>query len=151
MDINVQWKEQVEKRGEIRQKRVDKKGRSVGKKEIFEIGELVKLQNLKTKQWDTDGKILNVRVSADDTIVSYNMESSGNVTTRHRKYIMKLPTHADTADGLEDTTVAGSTATAQVSRSMRALVTSNSSVTDRVHYSPDKHHGLGTTHRAEYL
>jgi hypothetical protein len=112
---------------------------------------LVKLQNLKTKQWDTDGKILNVRVSADDTIVSNDIESSGNVTTRHRKYIMKLPTHADSADGLEATMSAGSTATAQVSRSMRALVTSNSSVTDRVHYSPGKHHGLGTTHRAEYL
>jgi hypothetical protein len=151
LDRNVQWKEQVEKRGEIRQKRVDKKGRSVGKKEIFEIGELVKLQNLKTKQWDIDGKILNVRVSADDTIVSYDIESSGNVTTRHRKYIMKLPTHVDSADGLEATMSAGSTATAQVSQSMRALVISNSSVTDRVHYSPGKHHGLGTTHRAEYL
>ena len=64
---------------------------------------------------------------------------------------MKLPTHADTADGLDDTTVAGSTATAQVSQSKRALVTSNSSVTDRVHYRPDKHHGLGTTDRVEYL
>ena len=60
LDRNVKWKEQVEKRGEIRQKRVDKKGRSVGKKETFEVGELVKLQNLKTKQWDRDGKILSV-------------------------------------------------------------------------------------------
>ena len=118
---------------------------------ISKVGELVKLQNLKTKQWDRDGKILSVRVSADDTIVSYDIESSGNITTRHRKYIMKLPTQADSADGLEDITVAGSTATAQVSQSKRALVTSNSSVTDRVHYSPDKHHGLGTTHRVEYL
>jgi hypothetical protein len=98
-----------------------------------------------------DGKILSVRVSADDTIVSYDIESSGNVTTRHRKYIMKVPTHADTADGLDDTTVAGSTATAQVSQSKRALVTSNSSVTDRVHDRPDKHHGLGTADRVEYL
>ena len=151
LDRNVQWQEQVEKRGEIRQKRVEKKGRSVGKLEIFEIGELVKLQNLKTKQWDTDGKILNVRVSADDTIVSYDIESSGNITTRHRKYIMKLPTQADSADGLDVTTVAGSTATAQVTQGKRALVTSNSSVTDRVHYSSVKHHGLGAAHRTEYL
>ena len=79
-------------------------------------------------------------MSADDTICSYDIETNGNVTTRHRKYIMKLPTHADNADGLEDTTVAGSTATAQVSRSMRALA-ANSSVTDRIHYSPVKHHG----------
>ena len=111
----------------------------------------MKLQNLKTKQWDIDGKILNVRVSADDTIVSYDIESSGNVTTRHRKYIMKLPTHVENADSLEATMSAGSTATAQVSQSMRALVNSHGSVTDRVHYSLGKHHGLGTTHRAEYL
>ena len=123
----------------------------MGKKEIFEVGEFVKLQNPKTKQWDTDGKILNVRVSADDTICSYDIETNGNVTTRHRKYIMKLPTHADYADGLEDTTVAGSTARAQVSQSKRALVTSHTSVTDRIHYSPVKHHGLGTTKRAQYL
>ena len=102
----------------------------------------MKLQNLKTNQCDTDGKILNVRVSADDTICSYDIETNGNVTTRHRKYIMKLPTQTDYADGQEDTTVAGSTARAQVSESMRALVTSHSSVTDRIHHSPVKHHGL---------
>ena len=50
LERNVQWKEQVEKRGEIRQKRVEKKGRTVGKKEVFEVGESVELQNLKTKQ-----------------------------------------------------------------------------------------------------
>ena len=52
LNRNVDWKAQVEARGETRQKRVDKKGRTVGKKETFEVGEKVRLQNLKTKKWD---------------------------------------------------------------------------------------------------
>ena len=61
LDRNVQWKELIERRGAIRQKRVDKKQRSVGKKQVFEIDEIVELQNLKTKQWDQEGKIVDVR------------------------------------------------------------------------------------------
>ena len=82
---------QVTARGEMRQKRVDKKGRTVGKKEIFAIGEPVKLQDIKTKKWNVDGTIAQVRVSADGTIASYEIETGdGSMTTRHRKYIQKV-------------------------------------------------------------
>ena len=128
LDRNVQWKELIERRGAIWQKRVDKKQRSVGKKQVIEIDEIMKLQNLKTKQWDQEGKIVDVRVSADGTIVSYDIESQGVLTSRHRKYIMKQPTQAYSADG-DVSTVAGSPATTLVSlRAVRAL---ESSVTVR--------------------
>ena len=91
LDRSSNWQEQVTARGEVRQKRVDKKGRTVGKKEIFAIGEPVKLQDLKTKKWSADGTIAQVRVSADGTIASYEIETSdGSMTTRHRKYIQKV-------------------------------------------------------------
>ena len=134
LDRNVQWKELIEKRGELRQKRVDKKQRSVGKKQVFEIDEIVKLQNLKTKQWDQEGKIVDVRVSADGTIVSNDIESQGVLTSRHLKYLMKQPTQAYSADG-DVSTVAGSPATTHVSlraaHSLKAAQALESSFTVR--------------------
>ena len=57
LDRSTNWQEKVTARGEARQKRVNKKGRTVGKKEIFALGETVKLQDLKTKKWSSDGTI----------------------------------------------------------------------------------------------
>ena len=63
----------------------------MGKKDIFAIGEHVKLQDLKTKKWSAEGTIAQMRVSADGTIASYEIETSdGTMTTRHRKYIQKV-------------------------------------------------------------
>ena len=56
------------------------------------IGENVKLQDLKSKRWTSKGTITDIRTSADGTIASYEIETSeGHVTTRHRKYIQKIP------------------------------------------------------------
>ena len=44
-------KQQIELRGEEIEKRVKKKERIIGKKEIFEEGETVLIQDLKTKKW----------------------------------------------------------------------------------------------------
>jgi hypothetical protein len=94
LDRSSNWEEKVTARGEIRQNRVEKKGRTVGKKEIFAIGEPVKLQDLKTKKWNADGTISQVRESADGTIASYDIETSdGTMTTRHRRYIQKVQNH----------------------------------------------------------
>ena len=91
LNRNVDWREQVEARGEKRQSRVDKKGRTVGRKETFEVGEEVRMQNIKTKKWDQKGEIVEVRTAADGTIVSYEINtSSGTTTTRHRRFLMKL-------------------------------------------------------------
>ena len=43
-DRQIEWKQQVQMRGEQRQKRVNKKERVEGKKETFEVGEKEKLQ-----------------------------------------------------------------------------------------------------------
>ena len=41
-----------------KEKRVNKKERVVGRKETYEVGEKVKLQNIKTKLWDLDGEVI---------------------------------------------------------------------------------------------
>ena len=91
LDRSTNWQEKVTARGDERQKRVNKKGRTIGKKEIFARGETVKLQDLKTKKWNSEGTISQVRVAADGTIASYEIETcDGTLTTRHRKYIQKV-------------------------------------------------------------
>jgi hypothetical protein len=91
LDRSSNWEDKVTARGEIRQKRVEKKGRTVGKKETFVEGEAVKLQDLKSKKWCHDGTITQVRVTADGTIASYGIETAdGVMTTRHRRYIQKV-------------------------------------------------------------
>ena len=107
LDRSSNWEEKVTARGEIRQNRVDKKGRTVGKKEIFAIGEPVKLQDLKTKKWSADGTIAQVRVSADGTIASYDIETSdGTMTTRHRRYIQKVQNPEVNNEGRQSTEIA---------------------------------------------
>ena len=82
LDRSSNWQEKVTARGEARQKHVEKKGRTVGKKEIFAIGETVKLQDMKTKKWTADGTIAQVRIAADGTIASYEIQTSdGSMTT----------------------------------------------------------------------
>ena len=58
---------------------------------MFALGQPVKLQDLNTKKWSSDGTIAQVRISADGTMASYEIETSdGTMTTRHRKYIQKV-------------------------------------------------------------
>ena len=118
LERDINWQEQVAARGDIRQKRVEKRGRTVGKKEVFSVGEKVKLQNLKTKQWNIDGEIMNVRTAADGTICSYDIQTNGTMNTWHRKYIMKTHTLTSSADGAQDTAVSNrqSTETVELAR-----------------------------------
>ena len=91
LDRSSNWEEKVTARGELRQKRVVKRGRTVGKKETFIEGEAVKLQDMISKKWCHEGTIIQVRSSADGTIASYDIETAnGSMTTRHRKYIQKI-------------------------------------------------------------
>ena len=79
----------------------------MGKKEIFAIGEPVKLQDRKTKKWSDDGTIAQVRVSADGTIASYDIETSdGTMTTRHRRYIQKVQNPEVNNEGRQSTEIA---------------------------------------------
>ena len=67
----MDWRTKVQKRGESRQRRMTKKERTVGKKEIGEKGEKVKLQDMKIKLGNVDGTIVGICTAQDGIIVSY--------------------------------------------------------------------------------
>ena len=72
-----------------------------GTKLTFAVGELVKIQNPRSLQWDATGNVQAVRLACDGRVLSYDIQlTNGGMTVRHRKYLMKVPTCADrgTAD-----------------------------------------------------
>ena len=77
----------MENRRQAHLKRVERKGRCT--KDTFEIWEKVLLQNIGTKLWDREAVVAGVRVSADGTIVSYNLDIGWIHSTRHRKFLRK--------------------------------------------------------------
>ena len=60
-------------------------------KEIFEVGEICLLQNLKTGSWKTRGKVIDVRVPIDNTIQRYILDIDGLINSRHWKYLHRIP------------------------------------------------------------
>merc|ERR1712215_275379 len=83
------FEEAIRERAAVREKRWNKPER--GTKLVFEVGEIVKVQNPKTLKWDETGTVQAVRVACDGRILSYDIQlSSGGVTIRHRKYLMKV-------------------------------------------------------------
>ena len=90
LDRFIDWKEDIKKRGELKEKRFLKKERTVGKL-TYEIGESVRLQDIKTKRWDRHGVVTDIRVADDGRILSYDIDVDGTTTTRHRKYMSKVP------------------------------------------------------------
>ena len=66
-----------------------KKDRSVGKVS-YTKGERVRLQDTKTKLWNTEGVVKKVITADDGTIVSYDIDIYGVITTRHRRYMCKI-------------------------------------------------------------
>ena len=59
-------------------------------KEIYSVGETVRLQNIKTKKWDVFGVVTGIRTADDNTILSYDINIDGNITSRHRRYMCKI-------------------------------------------------------------
>ena len=101
LDRSANWEENVKTRGEKRQARVDKKGRTVGKKETFQVGEKVRIQDINTKKWTNGGETTNVRTTSDGTIASYEiLTDNGTLTTRHRRYISKVHKPAEVSTPL---------------------------------------------------
>ena len=74
---------------------MNRKGRCI--KDSFSVGEIVRVQNIQSKLWDTQAVITGTRVVADGRIVSYDLDINGNHSTRHRKFLQKchLPNRAD--------------------------------------------------------
>ena len=79
---------------------------------MYPVGARVKIQDARTKLFDTNGTILEPRWTDSQEIVSYVIRTDkGLLTTRHRKYLKQLEplndptitnknisTHLDTAD-----------------------------------------------------
>ena len=78
VDRNMDWNHLMDIRAAAHQKRVDKPGKT--SKDVFEIGENVWVQNVKTKKWDKQGTITDVRVAYDGKIVSYDLKLNGYAT-----------------------------------------------------------------------
>ena len=72
------------------EKRVKKRGRTEGKKLVFEEGEEVWVQCVKSGKWKNKGLIESVRTADDGTIKSYAVLIDGVLTTRHRSFLAKV-------------------------------------------------------------
>merc|ERR1712215_205978 len=65
-------------------------------KVIYPVGSRVRLQDAKTKIFDTNGTVLEPRATDSGQIVSYIIRTDrGRLTTRHRKYLMQLEPEND--------------------------------------------------------
>ena len=80
----------------------------VKKKETFQIGEKVKLQDIKSKLWNLDRVVTGIHITQDGTIVSYDRDADDHVTTCHRIYANKVRNSNEvTESDLEDTGMGG--------------------------------------------
>ena len=86
---NFGFEEAIQARAEIRMKRFLKPEK--GTKLLFAVGELVRIQNPKNKEWDSTGVIDAIRIAKDGRVLSYDINlTNGGTTVRHRKYLMKV-------------------------------------------------------------
>ena len=86
---NFGFEEAIQARAEIRMKRFLKPEK--GTKLLFEVGELVRIQNPKNKEWDSTGVIEAIRTANDGRVLSYDINLTNEGTTvRHRIYLIKV-------------------------------------------------------------
>ena len=71
------------------ERRVQKRGRTEGKKLVFEEGAEVWVQCVKSGKWKDKGTIESVRTD-EGTIKSYAVLIDGILTTRHRRFLAKV-------------------------------------------------------------
>ena len=63
---------------------------------IYEIGDRVRLQDVKTKLFSRNGTVIEQRKTDSGTIVSYIIKTDrGRITTRHRKFLRRLEIEND--------------------------------------------------------
>ena len=87
LDRSYNWDETLKMRAAMHKARQQKKQK--GPKETYNIGEQVLVQNPKSKKWDIEAEISDVRVSHDQTVVSYDILVDGHESTRHRRFLRK--------------------------------------------------------------
>ena len=85
-------------------------GKLINRRIIYEVGERVQIQDVKTKLFDKYGTITKQRKTDEGSIVSYVIEKdNGREAIRHRRFLRKLQTEHDPFkitnlnDGDEDT------------------------------------------------
>ena len=87
VDRNLDWNHLMEIRAVQNQKTVEKPGKT--SKVQFEVDEVLIVQNVKSKKWDKEGIITEVRTAHDGKIVSYHLLINGYEAIRHRRYLRK--------------------------------------------------------------
>ena len=58
--------------------------------ETYSVAETIRLQNIKTRKWDVFGVVTGIRTADDNTILSYDINVDGNITSRHQRYMCKV-------------------------------------------------------------
>ena len=86
----IDWRKQIQLCGKLVEKRVQNRGRTEGKKLVFEEGEEVWVQCVKSEKWKDKGTIESVRTADYGTIKSYAVLIDGVLTTRHRRFLAKV-------------------------------------------------------------
>ena len=76
----VDWQRDIQRCGEIKEKHYLKKECTVGK-QTYNIGETVRLQNIKPKKWDTFGDVKGIWTADDNTILSYDIDIDMTITS----------------------------------------------------------------------
>ena len=105
---NVNWNFLMSIRASQHQKRVNKPGKT--SKDKFDVNESVWVQDCRTKKWDKEGIITNVRTAHDGTIVSYHLLINGHEAIRHRRYLRKkVDVESDDAAASDDDTAVSGT------------------------------------------
>ena len=84
----------IKRRIENHEKRIKNENKS--NKVIYEIGDRVRLQDVKTKLFSRNGTVIEQRKTDSGTIVSYIIKTDrGRITTRHRKFLRRLEIEND--------------------------------------------------------
>ena len=87
LDRNLNWNHMMSIRAEQHQRRVDKPGKT--NKDQYSVGETCWVQDVRSKKWDKEGVITQVRTAYDGRIVSYDLTVNGAHAIRHRRYLRK--------------------------------------------------------------
>ena len=87
---DIDWRKQIQLCGKQIERRVQKRERTEGKKLVFEEGDEVWVQDLKSGKWKDKRIIESVRVADDGTIKSYAVMIDGILISRHRRFLAKV-------------------------------------------------------------
>ena len=84
----------IKRRIENHEKRIKNENKS--NKVIYDIGDRVRLQDVKTKEFSRNGTVIEQRKTDSGTIVSYIIKTDrGRITTCHRKFLRRLEIEND--------------------------------------------------------